>query len=309
MFKKLCLAVIAFLFTISLSAREPETPYIIVLGTAQDGGYPHLGCEKECCRLAWSNPELKRFVVALALVDPGSGSWYLFEATPDMSEQIHYFRELTNAKYNYLPDAIFVSHAHIGHYTGLMELGREAMNSRNVPVYALPGMSNFLRNNGPWDQLLKLQNIDIIDLSPESGIAIADNISVQAFEVANRDEYSETAGYRIAAGTKKYLFSPDINKWKVWTGDIISEVRSVDYAFIDGTFYSENELAGRSMEEIPHPFITETIHLFGDESNETKRKINFIHLNHSNPALYDQKIIKKINESGFGLAEQGRKYW
>ena len=128
-----------------------------------------------------------------------------------------------------------------------------------------------------------------------------------AFEVPHRDEYSETAGYRITAGKKNYLFIPDINKWKVWSRDIISEVRSVDYAFIDGTFYSENELPGRSMEEIPHPFIKETILLFKNESEETKRKINFIHLNHSNPALSDHTIIKAINDSGFGHGRTGKK--
>ena len=167
MFKKLIIAAIVISFAHFISAQDIESPYIMVLGTAQDGGYPHLGCEKECCAMAWNYPELKRFVVSLALVDPASGKWYLFEATPDMSDQVHYFRELTYGRYNYLPDAIFVSHAHIGHYTGLMELGREAMNSKNVSVYALPRMSAFLNNNGPWDQLVRLNNIDIIEINPE----------------------------------------------------------------------------------------------------------------------------------------------
>ena len=306
--RELTLAIISLFISINLSAQELESPYIMVLGTVQDGGYPHPGCEKECCSRAWNNPEFIRYVVSLALVDPGSDRWYLFEATPDMNDQVHYFRELTHGRYNYLPDAIFVSHAHIGHYTGLMELGREAMNSKGVPVYALPGMSDFLNNNGPWDQLVRLKNIDLIEISAGSAVALAEDIKVVAFEVPHRDEYSETAGYRITAGKNDYLFIPDINKWNVWSKDIISEVRSVDYAFIDGTFYSGNELPGRSMKEIPHPFIKETILLFRNESNKTKRKINFIHLNHSNPALSDQSIIKAINDSGFNLAEQGKKY-
>ena len=65
-----------------------QDPYIVVLGTSQDGGYPHLGCEKECCDAAWSNPELSRNVVSLALADPETLKWYLFEATPDIKKQI-----------------------------------------------------------------------------------------------------------------------------------------------------------------------------------------------------------------------------
>ncbi len=297
---------LAFLLCASLAWGQ--NPYILVLGVAQDGGYPHLGCEKECCNAAWENPELKRFVVSLALVEPSSKKWFLFEASPDMSDQIRFFRELTGGKYNYLPDAIFVSHAHIGHYTGLMELGREVMNSDNVPVYALPRMTEFLKKNGPWSQLVSLNNISLTKLEAGSGINITENITVNIFEVPHRDEYSETAGYRINTVSKNYLFIPDIDKWNKWEKDIVTEVNKVDVAFIDGTFYSDAELPGRNMSDIPHPFIVETMALFSEKAPQTKNKIIFIHLNHSNPALSNQDTINLIKEKGFEVAVQGRKY-
>jgi len=297
---------LAFLLCASLAWGQ--NPYILVLGVAQDGGYPHLGCEKECCNAAWENPELKRFVVSLALVEPSSKKWFLFEASPDMSDQIRFFRELTGGKYNYLPDAIFVSHAHIGHYTGLMELGREVMNSDNVPVYALPRMTEFLKKNGPWSQLVSLNNISLTKLEAGSGINITENITVNIFEVPHRDEYSETAGYRINTVSKNYLFIPDIDKWNKWEKDIVTEVNKVDVAFIDGTFYSDAELPGRNMSDIPHPFIVETMALFSEKAPQTKNKIIFIHLNHSNPALSNQDTINIIKEKGFEVAVQGRKY-
>lgn len=297
---------LAFLLCASLAWGQ--NPYILVLGVAQDGGYPHLGCEKECCNAAWENPELKRFVVSLALVEPSSKKWFLFEASPDMSDQIRFFRELTGGKYNYLPDAIFVSHAHIGHYTGLMELGREVMNSDNVPVYALPRMTEFLKKNGPWSQLVSLNNISLTKLEAGSGINITENITVNIFEVPHRDEYSETAGYRINTVSKNYLFIPDIDKWNKWEKDIVTEVNKVDVAFIDGTFYSDAELPGKNMSDIPHPFIVETMALFSEKAPQTKNKIIFIHLNHSNPALSNQDTINLIKEKGFEVAVQGRKY-
>lgn len=258
--------------------------------------------------MAWENPSMRRNVVSLALVDPVSQQWYLFEATPDIREQLHLFRQLTSGKYNYLPRAVFVSHAHIGHYTGLMQFGREAMNTAAITVYALPRMKHFLETNGPWDQLVRLENIVPVEIQPESELAISEEITVRSFIVPHRDEYSETAAYEIFTAGKKYLFIPDIDKWKEWNRSIIEMVKSCDIAILDGTFYSEGELSGRNMEDIPHPFIVETIELFENEEEEIKNRIHFIHFNHSNPALYDDSVRKGIIRKGFNIAKQAGKY-
>jgi len=299
------LVILLLFIKIPLSGQDP---YIIVLGITQDGGYPHMGCTKECCKTAWENPSMRRNVVSLALVDPVSQQWYLFEATPDIKEQLHLFRQLTEGRYNYLPRAVFVSHAHIGHYTGLMQFGREVMNTRDVTVYALPRMKKFIENNGPWDQLVRLRNIVTVEIGDGSELSLSENISVKAFTVPHRDEYSETAGYRISTGKKDYLFISDIDKWVKWDKNIAAMVKSVDIAFLDGTFYSEGELTGRNMEDIPHPFITETMDYFASEDRETKGKIHFIHFNHSNPVLFKAEIKELIKGKGFKLSEQGNKY-
>ena len=299
------LFILLLFIEISLSGQDP---YIIVLGIAQDGGYPHMGCTKECCRIAWENPSMRRNVVSLALVDPVSQQWYLFEATPDIKEQLHMFRQLTEGEYDYLPRAIFVSHAHIGHYTGLMQFGKEVMNTNDITVYALPRMNYFIENNGPWDQLVRLRNIVTVEIADGEEMALSDEISVKAFTVPHRDEYSETAGYKISTGNKNYLLIPDIDKWTKWDKNITEMVKSVDIAFLDGTFYSEGELKGRNMEDIPHPFIKETIDLFDNEDLKTKNKIHFIHFNHSNPVLFRKETRDLIRSKGYELTEQGRKY-
>jgi len=298
--------ILLLLVPVSLIARGQ--PYIIVLGVAQDGGYPHMGCTKECCRSAWENPSIRRNVVSLALVDPVSQHWYLFEATPDIREQLHLFRQLTSGKYNYLPRAVFVSHAHIGHYTGLMQFGREVMNTDGISLYVMPRMKAFLENNGPWDQLVRLENIIPVEINDGSELAISEEITVKSFSVPHRNEYSETAAYKIIAGNRSYLFIPDINKWDKMNKDIISLVQSSDISFLDGTFYSQGELPGRNMDEIPHPFIVETMELFSREDKETKNKIHFIHFNHSNPVLYNKGIREEILTKGFNIAEQGHNY-
>jgi pyrroloquinoline quinone biosynthesis protein B len=243
--------------------------------------------------------------VSLALVDPEHKQWWLFEATPDIKEQLQYFRSVTRGQYAFLPNGIFITHAHIGHYTGLMELGREVMSSKEVPVYVLPKMKAFLETNGPWSQLVKLRNIDIREMKSDEAVNISEHTSVTAFTVPHRDEYSETAGFKIVTEHKRYLFIPDINKWDKWDRSIVNEVKAVDIALVDATFYDGNELPGRNMSEVPHPFVSETMNLFKNEGEQTRSKVWFIHLNHTNPLLWDSKKQAEVRKAGYNIAEQG----
>ncbi len=295
------------LFCVSTSVAAQNAPFIMVLGTAQDGGYPHLGCNKQCCTKAWEEPGRRKYVVSLALADPATKKWWLFEATPDIKEQLHLFQKLTNNEYPYLPEGIFLTHAHIGHYTGLMQLGREVLNTKNVTVYALPKMKTFLENNGPWSQLVKLNNISISQMNTDTAVSLPGGITVTAFTVPHRDEYSETAGFSIHAGKRNYLFIPDIDKWSKWNRNIVDEVKKVDAALVDATFSDSTELPGRNMKEVPHPFIAETIELFSQEDAATKAKLHFIHFNHTNPVLWDENKMKQLVKAGYHYAIQGEK--
>lgn len=280
-------------------------PYLLVLGTAQDGGHPHIGCKKSCCEQVLNGSSEGHYVVSLALVDPEDNKWWLFEATPDFKEQLQYFRELTRGAYSYLPEGIFLTHAHMGHYTGLAQLGREALGAKGVKVYTLPKLKHFLETNGPWSQLVKLNNINIEQLSANSIKGLNRNIKVKAFTVPHRDEYSETAGFSIITPEKKYLFIPDINKWSKWEQEISKEIDKVDYALVDATFYDEAELPGRRMEEVPHPFVQETIELLSNKPDALKAKVYFIHMNHTNPLLWNKAVQKKVRSQGFNYALQG----
>lgn len=299
-----------FLFTLlSLTSSTIFSQEIIVLGIAQDGGFPHIGCQNEC-QQAFKNPELARHVTSLALIDPKSKQWWLLEASPDMDDQLQYFRELTNGEYPYLPSGIFLTHAHIGHYTGLISLGREALGANKVKVYALPRMIDFLKTNGPWSQLVKLENIDPIVMDPEVALTLEKDLSIEAFPVPHRDEFSETAGFKIKKRSDSYIFIPDIDKWSKWDEDIVELIKDpeISFAFLDATFFEDGELPNRAMSEVPHPFVTETMDLFENESRSIKHKIVFIHFNHTNPLLFDRKAKIQVLKEGFRIAEQGQKY-
>ncbi len=299
---------LALMFVFLIACKEPKKPTttdniistsLVILGNVQDAGSPHIACKKDCCKDLFNNPDPTRKVVSLGLIIPESKETYLFEATPDMPVQMKMLNKLTPFEHKETPDGIFLTHAHIGHYAGLMYLGKEAMNATKVPVYCRPRMHDFLTNNGPWSQLVKLENIAL----DSNQVFQQKHIQVLPMQVPHRDEYSETVGYNISGNKKTALFIPDIDKWSKWDRDIKEEIKKVDYAFIDGTFYDGNELPGRDMKEIPHPFVVESMELFKDLSKKDKAKIHFIHFNHTNPLLNKHsKEYKEVIKRGFNIA-------
>ena len=291
-----------FFFALFTYSQTSESDYIKVLGIVQDAGYPHIGCEKDCCKAVSPGDY---FVSCLGLVDKTNNKRYLFDATPDIHNQLNLLEKFSDAN---LVDGIFLTHAHIGHYTGLMYLGREGLGGKNIMVYALKRMSRFLTKNGPWDQLVKLNNISIQTISNKEFVKLSENIFVIPIRVPHRDEYSETVGYKIIGKSKKILFIPDIDKWDEWKKSIIEEVKLVDYAFIDGTFYNGTEI-NRDMREIPHPSIEETLQLFSNQPVAERNKIYFIHINHTNPILTNKNGIRNLVEGlGFNIAQKGLKF-
>lgn len=186
--------------------------------------------------------------------------------------------------------------------------GREALNSKSINVYAMPRMKKFLEQNGPWSQLISLQNISITEINNNSKLSIDPNVIIQPIEVPHRAEFSETVGYKIYGPNKKVLFIPDIDKWYLWEKSIIDEIKQVDYALIDATFYDSKEINYRDVSEIPHPFVVESMELFDAVKLEEKNKIFFIHLNHTNPLLdKSSDQYKFVKDKGYNIAEEGMK--
>jgi len=288
-----------------ISAAEKD-PYLYVLGVVQDAGYPQTACYEKHCMPGWENPLLRRGATSLGLIDPSNNKKYMFEATPNFPEQLYKLeQEAPSPKYTL--NGIFLTHAHIGHYAGLMFLGHEAAGASDVPVYAMPKMKKYLEDNGPWSQLVKYKNINLMPLQHNEP-QILGQLKVTPFLVPHRDEYSETVGYIIKGPNKSALFIPDINKWPKWQTKLVDAIKSVDYAFIDATFYDNGELPGRDMSKVPHPFVAETMDELKDIDDAEKNKVWFIHLNHTNPLLnLESKESKFVKSQGFNISIEGLK--
>lgn len=270
-------------------ARGQSAWELVVLGRAQDAGIPQLGCTQAACVDRREGRKPIERVASLGLRNTQTGRAFLFDATPDLPAQLD---TLTGGR---VPDGIFLTHGHMGHYTGLMYLGRESINALHVPVFGTSRMVSYLRSNGPWSQLVALGNIALNPIAYDRSVSVGDGVRVTAFEVPHRDEFTDTVGYLIEGPAKKALFIPDIDQWSKWSRDIRALADTVDYVFLDGTFASAGEIPGRSIAGIPHPLMSDTrARLKG-----ARAQLWFLHLNHTNPELDAPDVAR--DRARFGM--------
>lgn len=302
----LCLALAA-------CASTPAAPQcdvaLMVLGAGQDGGRPQLARPNDP---AWRDASRRRMAASLALVDTrGETRRWLFDATPDLRAQLQMLDEAYPVERPIGLDGIFLTHAHIGHYAGLMFLGHESAGARGVPTYAMPRMAAYLTNNGPWSQLVRYENIALTPLADGEAVALSADLRVTPFLVPHRQEFSEVVGFRIEGPNRRAVFLPDIDSWEEWdaAGTRIEDViASVDVAYLDATFYANGEIPGRDMSGFPHPFITHSMARFAALPASERAKVRFIHLNHTNPANDPSSAERRAVESaGFAVAREGER--
>lgn len=305
----LCLLLV---IAIEVRAQEPAADVcsveLVVLGVGQDAGIPQIGNPDDP---AWQDESLRRLATSLALIDRRNGSRYLFEATPDLRVQLQRLDGYAPSDTGSLGIAgIFLTHAHIGHYAGLMFLGHESAGARGIPVHAMPRMVEFLSVNGPWDQLVRYENIRLTPLADGVPVVLADRLVVTPQQVPHRDEYSETVGYSIRGPGRAVFFLPDIDSWDRWAREHDVLVESVigahDVVYLDATFYDDNELPGRDMSAIPHPRIVGMMERFDMLPMRERGKVRFIHLNHTNPARFPDSLARRtVDARGYRVAEEG----
>ena len=295
------------------AASDPQAdePYILVLGTAQDGGLPQIGCTEPCCEAARAHPERARRVTSLLIADPRSGQRWLLDASPDLPEQVELARghPATRKAEGARPplfEGIFLTHAHMGHYAGLLELGREAYGARGLLVHASARMRAFLEQNGPWSLLLQTGAIGLETIVPGEAIQLAPGLTLTALAVPHRDEFSDTLAFIVRGPSRSVLYLPDIDQWERWELSLEEVLAEVDVALLDGTFYDGRELPGRERSEFPHPPIETTLARLSAAPFELREGVLFTHLNHTNPACDPASDeAARVRRAGLGIARDG----
>jgi pyrroloquinoline quinone biosynthesis protein B len=273
----------------------------ILLGTAQDAGVPQAGCYCPNCQQARTDPTQHQWVVCLGLVDHTTHQSWLIDATPDFREQLHALRQ-------FAPDCplagIILTHAHIGHYTGLIHLGLEVMNVQHLPLYVAARMAHFLSHNVPWSHLVNQSHVSLRELTSGLEMQLSPALRLLPLDVPHRAEWSDTLAAIVSGSKRRLFYCPDIDGWDGWTHDLRSVVEEVDVALLDGSFFSAAELPGRDLAQIPHPFVTDTAARLAGVAAE----VRFIHLNHSNPLLTDGPERAWLARQGFGVGEFGLRW-
>ena len=292
-------------------ARQPADVYALVLGSVQDAGFPQVGCYTPRCDAgrALMDAGRGRYVSSLALVERVAERFYLVDATPDITRQLDIITEPAfrrRAAERRPFDGIFLTHAHIGHYAGLAMLGNEGLGMRETPVYCTEAMASFLAANYPWRFLVEQGRITLHPLALDRWHRLDPLLEVQAWKVPHRDELADTVGFVFRGPTASLLYLPDINAWRLWNRDLAEAVASVDVALLDGTFWSLEELPGRTAAEVPHPLMPQTMDLLQGVVDRGEARVVLTHLNNSNPALDDGGPQQaEVVRRGFGIAREG----
>ncbi len=234
-----------------------------VLGIAQDAGVPHIGCRCARCEFFRGRP---LHPACLGLV--GRRGW-MIDATPAIGKQLRLLRAPLSG--------IALTHVHMGHIAGLLQLGPEALGVRGLRLIATPRVGEFLRSNAPWRLLVERGHLALHLHEPGTRVELEPGLEIESVKVPHRDEYADTVAYFVHGPKRTLLYLPDIDRWTI---DLPALLARCDLALLDGTFWARDEIAHQG--EVPHPAVEETLDLL---SPEEAAKVRFIHLNHTNRLL------------------------
>jgi len=202
---------------------------------------------------------------------------------------------------------VFLTHAHMGHYAGLLHLGREAYGAKDLPVHASARMRAFLEANGPWSLLVESGAIELLTLAAGEAVELAPQLTLTPLAVPHRDEFSDTLAFVVRGPSRSVLYLPDIDQWERWDKTLESVLAEVDVALLDGTFFDECELPGRDRSEFPHPPIRATLERLAAAPQALRSRALFTHLNHTNPARDPRSdAAAEVRRAGLGIAADGQ---
>ncbi len=278
---------------------------------------PQANCFTGYCARVRSGEVPSPRVACLGIVDPAAGARFLIDATPDFVAQLGDLvalrltseqpsRRTGTLRIEDELQGILLTHAHMGHYAGLLHCGREAAATTHLPVYASTAMARLLRSNQPFKTLVDDDRLDLREIIVGTPIELTANVSVVPFSVVHRAELTDTVGLLLEGPSKSLLYVPDADTWEGWPVPFEDWLERSDIAILDGTFYSAEELGHRWQGEVPHPPVADTVATLSARTGN-QPAVWFTHLNHTNP-LWNAASAERaaIQDAGFGVARRGQ---
>lgn len=307
-----------------------------ILGSAAGGGFPQWNCAcPNCRRLRMGTLHGKARTQAQIAISADGEAWYLLNASPDLRFQLEETPELQPRREpRHTPIAgVVLTSGDLDHVLGLLLL-REFQPLR---VYGAPSLQRILTEENAVFRMLFSGQRGLVwtDLSPGEEMELRDtagrnsNIVVEPIPLpGNYPRYVDSniapalpAGEAVLgvclhtrdeqgnATSRRLAYAPGLAQLDEGT---LRAFDSADLLFVDGTFWSEDELcaaAGRTASQMGHLPISGERGTLRQLAGLTKPRKVFIHINNTNPILdEDSPEYQQVRSAGWEVAEDGMEF-
>jgi pyrroloquinoline quinone biosynthesis protein B len=294
-----------------------------ILGSAAGGGFPQWNCSCPNCQEVRGGTFAGKPRLQTQVAVSGDGdAWYLLGASPDLRAQIESFPAL-------YPQAgslsspirgVILASADLDHVLGLLLLRElhpfQVWASESV-LQVLRGNSMFKMLNRAEDQVRwnEVGGREFFSLTTVAGVEsgiVCHAVSVSSKQpayAASGEARDAIVGIVLTSQSGKSLgFFPQLPQL---TSELKDLFAGLDYLLLDGTFWSDDELAAmrgsgqlaRQMGHIPVSGEDGTMRQLAGLSKPRKL---YIHINNTNPMLNPAGAeYREMRECGWDLAEDG----
>src|SRR5581483_5803588 len=288
-----------------------------VLGSAAGGGFPQWNCNCAVCAAARNGhgraqPRTQSSIAVRA----DRGPWYLVNASPDLRQQLAQLpRDRTKGLRETPIAGVVLTDAEIDHTAGLLLL-RES--SEPLRVYSSEAVRRALTDHYPvlvmlerycgveWTPLDVGRDV-VLDgvLELESFSTGGDPPLYMAGDGAGMTAMGLTVRDRETGGVLTY--APALERID---DEAARRFRESDYVFVDGTFWTNDELVSLGLAERDALAMGHLPISGPDGSLSTLRTLTaktvFVHVNNTNPILLDDSAERAlVVESGVEVARDG----
>lgn len=275
---------------------------VIFLGTAAGGGLPQWNCGCASCDIA-RGTGLHRTQDCLAVSGDGE-AWYLLNASPDIRTQILRTPRLAprpGSRETPLRGVLLTS-AELDHTLGIAAL-REA---GTLTVYATAPV---LAVNPATALAAHYTTLDPRLVTPGGAVPLAGGLVAEAVAISGKkpryasnspDAADWVVAYRLTGGGRTLLYAPCLASW---TDAFAEAIAGADVVVLDGTYFREDELPGRTGRQTGHLPIEESLPLLARHPGP---RYVYTHLNNTNPAARaDTPEHAAVVAAGASIAPEG----